>query len=86
MAGTKKRKMDISKAIVEATYSLDPPGRFLKQCPDTGLAEKKVSEPQLYPRLSIDAVCRTNVRISSFKDCLHGRHQETKDGHIQGYR
>ena len=50
------------------------------------LAEKKVSEPQLYPRLSIDAVCRTNVRVSSFKDCLHGRHQETKDGHIQGYR
>eukprot|EP00984_Skeletonema_dohrnii_P034936 scaffold34460_cov222-Skeletonema_dohrnii-CCMP3373.AAC.2 len=36
MAGTKKRKMDISKAIVEAIYSLDPPGRFLKQCPDTG--------------------------------------------------
>jgi len=36
MAGTKKQKMDISKAIVEATYSLDPPGRFLKQCPDTG--------------------------------------------------
>jgi len=36
MAGTKKRKMDISKAVVEAIYSLDPPGRFLKQCPDTG--------------------------------------------------
>eukprot|EP00985_Skeletonema_marinoi_P010812 scaffold5065_cov134-Skeletonema_marinoi.AAC.6 len=35
-AGTKKRKMDISKAIVEAIYSMDPPGRFLKQCPDTG--------------------------------------------------
>ncbi len=28
--------MDISKAIVEAVYSMDPPGRFLKQCPDTG--------------------------------------------------
>eukprot|EP00985_Skeletonema_marinoi_P010237 scaffold4827_cov194-Skeletonema_marinoi.AAC.1 len=36
MAGTKKQKMDISKAIVEAIYSLDPPGRFLKQCPATG--------------------------------------------------
>jgi hypothetical protein len=35
-AGTKKQKMDISKAIVEAVYSMDPPGRFLKQCPETG--------------------------------------------------
>ena len=32
MAGTKKQKMDISKAIVLAVYSMDPPGRFLKQC------------------------------------------------------
>ena len=36
MAGTKKQKIDISKAIVEAIYSMDPPGRFLKKCPDTG--------------------------------------------------
>ena len=36
MAGTKKQKMDISKAIVEAIYSKTPPGRFLKKCPDTG--------------------------------------------------
>mmetsp|Transcript_18926 Transcript_18926/g.28558 ORF Transcript_18926/g.28558 Transcript_18926/m.28558 type:complete len:446 (+) Transcript_18926:178-1515(+) len=36
MAGTKKQKMDISKAIVEAIYSMKPPGRFLKKCPDTG--------------------------------------------------
>ena len=28
--------MDISKAIVEAVYSMDPPGRFLKNCPETG--------------------------------------------------
>eukprot|EP00985_Skeletonema_marinoi_P021731 scaffold13481_cov241-Skeletonema_marinoi.AAC.1 len=28
--------MGISKAIVEAIYSLEPPGRFLKQCPATG--------------------------------------------------
>mmetsp|Transcript_18925 Transcript_18925/g.28554 ORF Transcript_18925/g.28554 Transcript_18925/m.28554 type:complete len:468 (+) Transcript_18925:178-1581(+) len=36
MTGTKKQKMDISKAIVEAIYSMDPPGRFLKKCPSTG--------------------------------------------------
>eukprot|EP00984_Skeletonema_dohrnii_P015732 scaffold6855_cov216-Skeletonema_dohrnii-CCMP3373.AAC.4 len=36
MAGTKKQKMDISKAIVEAIYLKTPPGRFLKKCPDTG--------------------------------------------------
>jgi len=36
MAGTKKQKMDISKAIVEAVYSMDPPGRFLKKCSETG--------------------------------------------------
>eukprot|EP00984_Skeletonema_dohrnii_P011808 scaffold4735_cov104-Skeletonema_dohrnii-CCMP3373.AAC.6 len=34
--GTKKRKMMISKAIVEAIYSMQPPGRFLKKCTDTG--------------------------------------------------
>ena len=36
MAGTKKQKMDISKAIVEAIYTMDPPGRFLKKCPESG--------------------------------------------------
>jgi hypothetical protein len=36
MTGTKKQKMNMSKAIVEAIYSMEPPGRFLKQCPDTG--------------------------------------------------
>eukprot|EP00984_Skeletonema_dohrnii_P034734 scaffold33660_cov87-Skeletonema_dohrnii-CCMP3373.AAC.1 len=28
--------MDISNAIVEAIYSMKPPGRFLKKCPNTG--------------------------------------------------
>ena len=36
MTGTKKQKMDMSKAIVEAIYSMHPPGRFLKKCPKTG--------------------------------------------------
>ena len=36
MSGTKKQKMDMSHAIVAAVYSMNPPGRFLKQCPDTG--------------------------------------------------
>ncbi len=36
MAGTKKQKIDISKAIVEAIYSKDPPGRFLKKCSKSG--------------------------------------------------
>eukprot|EP00984_Skeletonema_dohrnii_P029085 scaffold19434_cov121-Skeletonema_dohrnii-CCMP3373.AAC.1 len=35
MTGTKKQKMDISKAIVEAIHSKEPPGRFLKRCPET---------------------------------------------------
>ena len=34
--GTKKQKMEISKAIVEAIYSGDLPGRFLKKCSKTG--------------------------------------------------
>jgi len=34
--GTKKQKMNMSNSIVEAIYSMEPPGRFLKQCPDTG--------------------------------------------------
>jgi hypothetical protein len=36
MTGTKKQKMDISKAIVESIYLMGPPGRFLKKCPATG--------------------------------------------------
>eukprot|EP00984_Skeletonema_dohrnii_P017176 scaffold7767_cov86-Skeletonema_dohrnii-CCMP3373.AAC.1 len=36
MAGTKKQKMNMSNVIVEAIYSMKPPGRFLKKCPDTG--------------------------------------------------
>jgi len=36
MSGTKKQKLDITKAIVEAIYSKEPPGRFLKKCPETG--------------------------------------------------
>ena len=36
MAGTKKQKVTMSNAIVEAIYSMDPPGRFLKKCADTG--------------------------------------------------
>ncbi len=37
MAGTKKQKMDMSKAIVEKVYLMNPPGRFLKQCSETGV-------------------------------------------------
>src|SRR5210317_1527002 len=35
-AGTKKQKMMISRSIVDDIYSKEPPGRFLKECPDTG--------------------------------------------------
>jgi hypothetical protein len=35
MTSTKKQKMDMSNAIVESFYSMEPPGRFLKKCPDT---------------------------------------------------
>ena len=48
VAGTKKQKMNISKAIVEAIYSKEPPGRFLKKCHETGewkeLSTKEVAE------------------------------------------
>ena len=40
MTGTKKQKMDMSKAIVKAIYSKEPPGRFLKKCPGTGQWEE----------------------------------------------
>eukprot|EP00984_Skeletonema_dohrnii_P005814 scaffold2053_cov106-Skeletonema_dohrnii-CCMP3373.AAC.5 len=36
MTGTKKQKMNMSNAIVEAIYSMEPPGRFLKQCAESG--------------------------------------------------
>mmetsp|Transcript_17231 Transcript_17231/g.27023 ORF Transcript_17231/g.27023 Transcript_17231/m.27023 type:complete len:452 (-) Transcript_17231:211-1566(-) len=38
--GTKKQKMIIAKAIVEAIHSKEPPGRFLKKCADTGQWEE----------------------------------------------
>lgn len=34
--GTRKQKMMISKDNVEVIYSMEPPGRFLKKCADTG--------------------------------------------------
>lgn len=36
MMGTKKQKTNVSNAIVATLYSMDPPGRFLKQCAETG--------------------------------------------------
>jgi hypothetical protein len=35
-AGTKKKKMTIARNIVDDIYSKEPPGRFLKECSDTG--------------------------------------------------
>lgn len=37
VSSTKRQKMSISRSIVEAVRSLDPPGRFLEKDPDTGL-------------------------------------------------
>lgn len=37
MTSTKRQKMSISRSIVEAVRSLDPPGRFLEKDPKTGL-------------------------------------------------
>lgn len=37
VSSTKKQKMAISRSIVEAVRSLDPPGRFLEKNPDSGL-------------------------------------------------
>lgn len=37
MSSTKKQKMTISRSIVRAVRSLDPPGRFLEKDPVTGL-------------------------------------------------
>jgi hypothetical protein len=37
VTSTKRQKMAISRSIVEAVRSLDPPGRFLEKNPETGL-------------------------------------------------
>lgn len=37
MTSTKKQKMAISRSIVDAVRSMNPPGRFLDKDPDTGL-------------------------------------------------
>jgi hypothetical protein len=37
VTSTKRQKMAISRSIVEAVRSLDPPGRFLDKDPETGL-------------------------------------------------
>ena len=56
------------------------------------LEEQKVSEPQLLcPRLPVEAVYYNHNRrlfiiILCLKGCLRGRHEEAKDGHVQGHR
>jgi hypothetical protein len=50
MEGTKKQKMDMSKAIVEAIYSMHPPGRFLKKCPGDGGEWKELSKREAADR------------------------------------
>mmetsp|Transcript_5517 Transcript_5517/g.8474 ORF Transcript_5517/g.8474 Transcript_5517/m.8474 type:complete len:319 (-) Transcript_5517:258-1214(-) len=42
--GTKKQKMEISKAIAETIYSKVPPGRFLKKCSDGSGLWKELSK------------------------------------------
>jgi hypothetical protein len=37
VSSTKRQKMAISRSIVDAVRSLDPPGRFLDKDPDSGL-------------------------------------------------
>lgn len=48
VTSTKRQKMQISRSIVEAVRSMDPPGRFLEKEPETGLyndiGDKKATE------------------------------------------
>jgi hypothetical protein len=50
--GTKKQKMDMSKAIVESIYSMEPPGRFLKQCPGETGEWKELSRREAADRVA----------------------------------
>jgi len=43
MTGTKKQKMKISNDMVDAIYSMEPPGRFLKKCPGDSEAWEELS-------------------------------------------
>ncbi len=72
MAGTKKQKMEISKAIVEAVYSKDPPGRFLKRCSETGQWEK------LSDREAADRVVQAMAYAGRGKDESKRRREELR--------
>ena len=72
MIGSKIQKLTISKAIVEAVYSMDPPGRFLKQCPDTG----KWSE--LSERDAADRVAQAMAYAIRGKDELKRKRDERR--------
>eukprot|EP00986_Skeletonema_menzelii_P005702 scaffold2115_cov108-Skeletonema_menzelii.AAC.4 len=56
VAGNKNKQRNISRSIVAAIHSKEPPGRFLKKCPETGKwtelstkeAEAKVAQAMVY--------------------------------------
>jgi hypothetical protein len=70
--GTKKQKMNMSKAIVEAIYSMEPPGRFLKQCPDTGQWN------ELSKREAADRVAQAMAYAVSGKDKSERRRERRR--------
>ena len=72
MTGTKKQKMDMAKAIVESIYSMDPPGRFLKQCPETG------QWSELSKRDAADRVAQAMAYAVRGKDKLKRRREERR--------
>eukprot|EP00986_Skeletonema_menzelii_P013029 scaffold7383_cov118-Skeletonema_menzelii.AAC.1 len=64
--------MDISKAIVLEVYSMDPPGRFLKQCPDTS-QWKELSE-----RDAADRAAQAIAYAIRGKDALKRKRDERR--------
>jgi hypothetical protein len=65
VTSTKRQKMSISRSIVDAVRSLDPPGRFLEKNQETGLwsdiGDKKAIEKvrhQIAPQLCAFSFCQ----------------------------
>lgn len=75
ITGTRKQKMMISKENVEAIYSMQPPGRFLKKCADTGewkeLSEREATNKAAQAMAYLVIVQEKKKRKTQHSHSLH---------------
>ena len=69
VTSTKRQKMAISRSIVEAVRSLDPPGRFLEKDPETGLWSDIGDKKAIEKVSSFFPLIASALSESGYQDC-----------------